>query len=55
MGAKLVPEFVLDLTPDSEKSKLHAPRETIILQRDRGSGRPTKKERRELDELLEQL
>ena len=55
MGAKLVPEFVLDLTPDSEKSKLHAPRETIILQRDIGSGRHTKKERRELDELLEQL
>ena len=51
VGAKLVPEFALDLTPDSEKEKLHAPVETFFVTRDRGAGRPTKKERREIEEL----
>ena len=51
VGAKLVPEFALDLTPDSEKEKLHAPVETFFVSRDRGAGRPTKKERREIEEL----
>lgn len=51
VGAKLVPEFALDLTPDSEKEKLKAPVETFFVTRDRGAGRPTKKERREIEEL----
>lgn len=51
MGAPLVPDYAENLTPESELSKLHAPRETIVLKRDRGTGRPTKKERRELDAL----
>ena len=51
VGAKLVPEFALDLTPDTEKEKLHAPVETFFVTRDRGAGRPTKKERREIEEL----
>lgn len=55
MGAALVPQYAENLTPESELAKLHAPRETIILQRDRGTGRPTKKERRELDALLDSL
>ena len=55
MGAQKVSEFALNTTPESEIDKLHAPRETIILQRDKGSGRPTKKERRSLDALLESL
>lgn len=55
MGAATVPDYVEDLTPDSEREKLRAPVETIVLRRDRGSGRPTKKERRELDELLGKL
>jgi ribosome-associated heat shock protein Hsp15 len=49
--AKLVPEFALDLTPDSEREKLKAPVETFFVTRDRGAGRPTKKERREIEEL----
>ena len=51
VGAKLVPEFALDLTPDTEKEKLRAPIETFFVTRDRGAGRPTKKERREIEEL----
>lgn len=51
MGAQLVPDFAENLTPQSELDKAHAPRETFFVKRDRGTGRPTKKERRELDAL----
>lgn len=49
LGAKLVPEYAENLTPQSELDKLKAPVETFFLRRERGTGRPTKKERRELD------
>ena len=52
MGAQLVPDYLEDLTPESEQAKFHAPRETIVLHRDKGAGRPTKKDRRELDHLM---
>lgn len=55
MGASLVPEFAQNLTPESELAKLHAPVETFFVKRDRGSGRPTKKERRELDALWDEF
>lgn len=55
MGAQLVGDFALNTTPESEIEKLRAPRETIILQRDKGSGRPTKKDRRALESLLDAL
>lgn len=55
VGAALVAEFAEDLTPDSERDKLRAPRETFTIVRDRGTGRPTKKDRRELDALMEEL
>ena len=44
MGAQLVPDFLEDLTPDSERAKFHAPKETIVLRREKGAGRPTKKD-----------
>lgn len=53
MGAQLVPEYAEDLTPESELVKFHAPRETVFVQRDRGAGRPTKKDRRILDNLMD--
>lgn len=55
MGAQLVPQYAENLTPESELDKMHAPRETIVLQRDRGTGRPTKKDRRQLDELMDMM
>lgn len=51
MGAQLVPDYAEDLTTESERAKAHAPKETVVLMRDRGAGRPTKKDRRELDAL----
>ena len=55
VGAKLVDEFVLNLTPEAELEKLRAPVETFFLSRDRGAGRPTKKDRREIEQLWDLL
>lgn len=52
-GAKMVAQFVEDITPQSELDKLNAPVETIFLKRDKGSGRPTKKERRDIEKLID--
>lgn len=51
VGAKEVANYAENLTPQSELDKLHAPVETFFIRRDRGTGRPTKKERREMDSL----
>ena len=51
--AKNVPLYCLNVTPQEELDKLNVPRETVFVFRDRGTGRPTKKERRELDGLVE--
>ena len=53
--AKNVATYCLNITPQSELDKLSAPRETIFVFRDRGTGRPTKKERRDLDSLMEEI
>ncbi|HIQ84568.1 MAG TPA: RNA-binding S4 domain-containing protein [Candidatus Cryptobacteroides excrementigallinarum] len=55
MGAALVPDFAENLTPREELEKLRPPKETIVLQRDKGSGRPTKKERRQLEDLMDAI
>ncbi|NGM60561.1 RNA-binding S4 domain-containing protein [Sphingobacterium sp. SGG-5] len=51
MDAKTAVQFYEDHTPVEEtygfKSVFHAP----ILKRDRGTGRPTKRDRREIDDL----
>ena len=55
LGAKLVPDYAENLTPEEELAKLSAPVETFFLRRDRGSGRPTKKDRRELEEIWDAI
>ena len=50
--AKNVPMYCLNITPQEELDKLFAPRETVFVFRERGMGRPTKKERREIDALM---
>ena len=55
LGAKLVPDFAENLTPQAELDKLKAPVETFVLRRDRGAGRPTKKDRREMDAAWDAL
>ena len=52
-GAKYVPQYCLNITPQEELDKLTVPRETIFVFRERGTGRPTKKERREIDALMD--
>ena len=51
--AQAVPQFATNITPQSELDKLVAPNETLFLKRERGAGRPTKKERREIETLLD--
>ena len=54
-GAALVPNYAENLTPQEELDKLRAPVETFFLKRDRGTGRPTKKDRRQMDALWDDL
>lgn len=54
-GAKLVPQYAENITPEEELAKLKAPVETFFLKRDRGTGRPTKKDRRQMESLWDSL
>lgn len=49
IGAKLVPEYLENMTPAEELQKLDPNFMAFYGTRDRGAGRPTKKERRSLD------
>jgi ribosome-associated heat shock protein Hsp15 len=50
VGARIVDQFVEDITPEDELHKLEL-QDDFFVKRDRGTGRPTKKERRLLDDL----
>ncbi len=51
VGARLVPGYLADLTPPEEYEKLKMMHELHFEYRDRGIGRPTKKQRRLIDYL----
>jgi len=51
VGAALVPEYAEDLTPPEERMRARPQPEEIVAFRPRGSGRPTKRDRRRIDEI----
>jgi ribosome-associated heat shock protein Hsp15 len=51
MGAKLVPDFLEDITPEEELDKLESAHKQPLQTREKGQGRPTKKERRVMDKV----
>ena len=53
MSAVLVPDFMEDVTPVEELEVLEMQRNMRWISRDRGTGRPTKKDRRELDDFFD--
>lgn len=55
VGAKLVPEYAENITPQDELDKLRHPVETFFLKRDPGTGRPTKRDRRQMELLWDSL
>ncbi|MCW0481396.1 RNA-binding S4 domain-containing protein [Gaoshiqia sediminis] len=53
IGAQLASEYLLDVTPKEELAILDVQKNMIWMKRERGTGRPTKKERRDLDDFFE--
>lgn len=47
--AKMVENYMIDLTPKQEYERIEVARKFAFEKRDRGVGRPTKKERRDID------
>jgi len=55
VGAKNLAPNVLDITPPEELAKGEKHNESVLVRRDRGAGRPTKKERRDIDRLMDRF
>ncbi|MDZ4822918.1 MAG: S4 domain-containing protein [Flavobacteriales bacterium] len=53
VGAKLVTQYAADVTPPDELKKLELIRMHMMNERSSGLGRPTKRDRRLLDDFLE--
>lgn len=53
VSAKIAVSLVKDITPEKDIQKFEAIRQDAFYVRDRGAGRPTKKERRDLEEIIE--
>ena len=53
VGAKLIPEILENITPPDQYELLEMNRISGFVDRARGTGRPTKKERRDLDEFVQ--
>jgi ribosome-associated heat shock protein Hsp15 len=52
VGAKIVDNFVEDVTPEEELQKLEM-QDDFFVRRDQGTGRPTTKDRRLMDDMLD--
>ncbi|MFB6317678.1 RNA-binding S4 domain-containing protein [Saccharicrinis sp. FJH54] len=55
MGAKLVPGFLEDITPEDQKEILEMQNLDRKYNRRKGLGRPTKKERRDIDKFRDDV
>ena len=55
MGAKLVPNFMENVTPPEEYEILEMNKISGFVDRQRGTGRPTKKDRRDMVQFTENL
>ena len=55
VGAKLVPEYMQDITPPENLKVLEMQKYMGWSERDRGAGRPTKKERRDFDRFRDDI
>lgn len=55
VGAKLVSDYILDITPDEEREKYNEFLANQKSYRLAGTGKPSKKQRRDLDDFLENL
>ena len=55
VGAKLVPQYMENVTPQSQYEILELQRISGFVDRAKGLGRPTKKDRRDLDQFAEDL
>ena len=53
VGAKLVPELMENVTPQEQYELLEMSRISGFIDRARGTGRPTKKERRDMDSFMD--
>ena len=51
VGAALVQGFMIDRTPAEEYERIRMARQYAFEKRDRGEGRPTKRDRREIEEF----
>ncbi|NMB05097.1 MAG: RNA-binding S4 domain-containing protein [Bacteroidales bacterium] len=55
MGARLVSEYMENVTPPEQYELLELNRISGFVDRQRGTGRPTKKERRDLDQFADDI
>ena len=51
VGAKLVENYMIDRTPQEEYERIQMVRQYAFERRDRGAGRPNKRERRDIEEF----
>lgn len=52
VGAKLIKDYIVDVTPPEEHEKMELYRLSQSVYRENGTGKPSKKDRRDLEEFI---